>query len=195
MCFLLSLYRYVINFGKMNERIANLPRKWNVCVVGSHDLYEHPHINDLAYMPAEKSGKFGYNLLVGGFFSATACEEAISMDAWVPEEHVIHACDAILTTFRDFGARSGRQKCRCAFSTTHNTQQPYLLLKYHPPPPLFSLYEVKRPERIRLKHPNDGKLKMSPDDLLYCVIDNSLSFILLQDDVADKGHGLGEFQG
>jgi len=25
---------------------------------------------------------------------------------------VIHACDAILTTFRDFGARSGRQKCR-----------------------------------------------------------------------------------
>ncbi|QDZ18662.1 ferredoxin-nitrite reductase [Chloropicon primus] len=107
-----DLTEYVIDFGKMNERIANLPRKWNVCVVGSHDLYEHPHINDLAYMPAEKDGRFGYNLLVGGFFSATKCEEAISMDAWVPEEHVIHTCDAILTTFRDFGARSGRQKCR-----------------------------------------------------------------------------------
>ena len=24
-----------------------LPRKWNVCVVGSQDLYEHPHINDV----------------------------------------------------------------------------------------------------------------------------------------------------
>jgi len=107
-----DLTEYVIDFGKMNQRIANLPRKWNVCVVGSHDLYEHPHINDLAYMPAEKDGKFGYNLLVGGFFSATACEEAIPLDAFVPEEHVLHACDAILTTFRDFGARSGRQKCR-----------------------------------------------------------------------------------
>ena len=107
-----DLTEYVIDFGRMNERIANLPRKWNVCVVGSHDLYEHPHINDLAYMPAEKDGVFGYNLLVGGFFSATKCEEAISMDAFVPSDQVIHACDAILTTFRDFGARSGRQKCR-----------------------------------------------------------------------------------
>ena len=88
--------------------------QWNVCVVGSHDLYEHPHINDLAYMPAENeaTGEFGYNLLVGGFFSATKCAEAISLDAWVPEDQVIHACDAILTTFRDFGKRSARQKCR-----------------------------------------------------------------------------------
>ncbi|WZN63984.1 ferredoxin--nitrite reductase [Chloropicon roscoffensis] len=107
-----DLTEYVIDFGKMNERIANLPRKWNVCVVGSHDLYEHPHINDLAYMPATKNGEFGYNLLVGGFFSATKCEEAIPLDAFVPERHVIHACDSILTTFRDFGARSSRQKCR-----------------------------------------------------------------------------------
>jgi len=109
-----DLTEYIIDFGKMNERIANLPRKWNVCVVGSHDLYEHPHINDLAYMPAENevTGEFGYNLLVGGFFSATKCAEAISLDAWVPEDQVIHACDAILTTFRDFGKRSARQKCR-----------------------------------------------------------------------------------
>jgi ferredoxin-nitrite reductase len=110
-----DLTEYVINFGNMNERIANLPRKWNVCVVGSHDLYEHPHINDLAYMPAERDGVFGYNLLVGGFFSSKACEEAIPLGAWVPAEHVIHSCDAILTTFRDFGSRSGRQKCRMMY--------------------------------------------------------------------------------
>merc|ERR1712190_583337 len=73
----------------------------------------HPHINDLAYMPAENdAGEFGYNLLVGGFFSATKRAEAIPLDAWVPEDQVIHACDAILTTFRDFGKRSARQKCR-----------------------------------------------------------------------------------
>ncbi len=37
-----------------NPEITNLPRKWNVCVVGTHDLFEHPHINDLAFMPAKK---------------------------------------------------------------------------------------------------------------------------------------------
>jgi len=49
-------------------------------VVGSHDLYEHPHINDLAYMPAASAadGKtLGFNLLVGGFFSNKRCAEAI----------------------------------------------------------------------------------------------------------------------
>ncbi len=138
----------------MNERIANLPRKWNVCVVGSHDLYEHPHINDLAYMPAEKEGAFGYNLLVGGFFSATACEEAIPLDAWVPEEHVIHACDAILTTFRDFGARSGRQKCR-SVTTAHT----YTRLALHSL--LFSspLSSAMRPFSMSdVRRPNDGKV-------------------------------------
>jgi ferredoxin-nitrite reductase len=37
-----------------NPEITNLPRKWNVTVVGTHDLFEHPHINDLAFMPATK---------------------------------------------------------------------------------------------------------------------------------------------
>jgi ferredoxin-nitrite reductase len=52
--------------------------------VGTHDLYEHPHINDLAYMPATKDGVMGFNILVGGFFSQKRCAEAIPMDAWVP---------------------------------------------------------------------------------------------------------------
>ena len=46
------------------RQIANLPRKWNVCVVGTHDLYEHPHINDLAFIPATKDGVFGFNIWV-----------------------------------------------------------------------------------------------------------------------------------
>lgn len=56
--------RYVTNDGKGNPEITNLPRKWNVCVVGTHDLFEHPHINDLAFMPATKDGVMGFNILV-----------------------------------------------------------------------------------------------------------------------------------
>lgn len=83
-----------------------------MCVIGSHDLYEHPHINDLAYMPATKDGRFGFNLLVGGFFSPKRCEEAIPLDAWVSTDDVIPVCKAILEAFRDLGNRGNRQKTR-----------------------------------------------------------------------------------
>ncbi|KAL3537497.1 hypothetical protein ACH5RR_000863 [Cinchona calisaya] len=106
------LSQFVTANARGNPAISNLPRKWNVCVIGSHDLYEHPHINDLAYMPATKNGRFGFNLLVGGFFSTKRCAEAIPLDAWVPADDIIPVCKAILETFRDLGTRGNRQKTR-----------------------------------------------------------------------------------
>ncbi|XVE66831.1 hypothetical protein DITRI_Ditri08aG0111200 [Diplodiscus trichospermus] len=106
------LSHFIIANSRGNPSVSNLPRKWNVCVVGSHDLYEHPHINDLSYMPATKDGRFRFNLLVGGFFSAKRCEEAIPLDAWVLVDDVIPVCKAVLETFRDLGFRGNRQKTR-----------------------------------------------------------------------------------
>nr|AGQ43559.1 nitrite reductase [Morus alba] len=106
------LSQFITANSRGNPIITNLPRKWNVCVIGSHDLYEHPHINDLAYMPATKDGRFGFNLLVGGFFSPKRCEEAIPLDAWVSTDDVIPVCKAILEAFRDLGNRGNRQKTR-----------------------------------------------------------------------------------
>ncbi|KAH6772677.1 nitrite reductase 1 [Perilla frutescens var. hirtella] len=106
------LSQYITANSRGNPAFTNLPRKWNVCVIGSHDLYEHPHINDLAYMPATKDGRFGFNLLVGGFFSPKRCAEAIPLDAWVPADDILPVCKAILEAFRDLGTRGNRQKTR-----------------------------------------------------------------------------------
>ncbi|KAL6964012.1 Ferredoxin--nitrite reductase, chloroplastic [Sarracenia purpurea var. burkii] len=107
------LSQFVTANSKGNPNFTNLPRKWNVCVVGSHDLLEHPHINDLAYMPAtNEDGRFGFNLLVGGFFSPKRCAEAIPLDAWVPPDDFIPACKAVLEAYRDLGARGNRHKTR-----------------------------------------------------------------------------------
>ncbi|GLJ39573.1 hypothetical protein SUGI_0808580 [Cryptomeria japonica] len=103
---------YIINNGKGNPSVTNLPRKWNVCVVGTHDLFEHPHINDLAYIPAIKDGRFGFNLLVGGFFSPKRCSEAVPLDAWVAADDIVSVCKAILEAYRDLGTRGNRQKTR-----------------------------------------------------------------------------------
>ncbi|KAK9176789.1 hypothetical protein WN944_028808 [Citrus x changshan-huyou] len=106
------LSHFITANAQGNPTVTNLPRKWNVCVVGSHDLYEHPHINDLAYMPATKDGRFGFNLLVGGFFSPKRCAEAIPLDAWVAADDVIPVCKAVLEAYRDLGFRGNRQKTR-----------------------------------------------------------------------------------
>nr|P38500.1 RecName: Full=Ferredoxin--nitrite reductase, chloroplastic; Flags: Precursor [Betula pendula]CAA42690.1 ferredoxin--nitrite reductase [Betula pendula] len=106
------LSQFITANSRGNLAFTNLPRKWNVCVVGSHDLFEHPHINDLAYMPAIKDGRFGFNLLVGGFFSPRRCAEAVPLDAWVSADDIILVCKAILEAYRDLGTRGNRQKTR-----------------------------------------------------------------------------------
>nr|UJH94655.1 ferredoxin-nitrite reductase [Spirodela polyrhiza] len=106
------LSQFITGNDRGNPAVTNLPRKWNACVVGSHDLYEHPHINDLAYMPATKEGRFGFNLLVGGFISPKRWAEAVPLDAWVPGEDVVPVCRAVLEAYRDLGTRGNRQKTR-----------------------------------------------------------------------------------
>jgi len=108
------LTAYCTNYGKGNKEIGNLPRKFNVCVVGTHDLYEHPHINDLAFLPARRAsdGQLGFNIIVGGYLSSKRCVESVPLKAFVPEDQLIAATHAVLLTFRDLGNRGNRQKCR-----------------------------------------------------------------------------------
>ncbi|KAF6162546.1 hypothetical protein GIB67_003092 [Kingdonia uniflora] len=106
------LSQLITGNSRGNPAFTNLPRKWNVCVVGSHDLFEHPHINDLAYMPAMKNGRFGFNLLVGGFFSPKRCAEAVPLNAWVAADDLIPVCRAVLEAYRDLGTRGNRQRTR-----------------------------------------------------------------------------------
>lgn len=73
--------------------------KWNVCVVGIYDLFEYLYINDLVYMLVIKNGVFGFNILVGGFFSFKWCVEVIFMDVWVLVDDVVFLCKVILEIY------------------------------------------------------------------------------------------------
>jgi ferredoxin-nitrite reductase len=104
----------ITNQGEGNSAFTNLPRKFNIAIEGGRDNAVHAEINDIAFVPAFKGETLGFNVLVGGFFSAKRCEAAIPLDAWVPPtaEAVVSVCRAILTVFRDHGPRSNRQKSR-----------------------------------------------------------------------------------
>jgi ferredoxin-nitrite reductase len=110
------------NKGEGNPEFTNLPRKFNIAIAGGRDNSVHAEINDLAFVPAFKEAigeefpnsqkVFGFNILVGGFFSAKRCEAAIPLNAWVSPEDVVSLCRAVLEVFRDHGSRANRLKSR-----------------------------------------------------------------------------------
>ncbi|MEN9228484.1 MAG: ferredoxin--nitrite reductase [Gloeomargarita sp. GMQP_bins_120] len=101
------------NHGQGNPEFANLPRKFNIAIEGTRDNSVHAEINDLAFVPARREGVLGFNVLVGGFFSAKRCDAAIPLDAWVPpDQTVIELSQAVVEIFRDHGLRENRQKAR-----------------------------------------------------------------------------------
>ncbi|MGJ5674320.1 MAG: ferredoxin--nitrite reductase [Nostochopsis sp.] len=116
------------NKGEGNPEFTNLPRKFNIAITGGRDNSVHAEINDLAFVPAFKEGSgeqgagsgeilaqspiFGFNILVGGFFSAKRCESAVPLDAWVSPADVVAVCRAVLEVFRDHGSRANRLKSR-----------------------------------------------------------------------------------
>ncbi len=102
----------ITNKGQGNPTFSNLPRKFNIAIAGCRDNSVHAEINDIAFIPAYKDGTFGFNILVGGFFSAKRCEAAIPLNAWTTPEDVVAICEAILLVYRDHGLRANRQKAR-----------------------------------------------------------------------------------
>ncbi|NER50144.1 MAG: ferredoxin--nitrite reductase [Symploca sp. SIO1A3] len=96
-----------------NLEFTNLPRKFNIAIEGGRDNSVHAEINDIAFVPAYKDGELGFNVVVGGFFSAKRCEAAVPLNAWVPpNDDVVDLSRAILEVYRDHGSRANRQKSR-----------------------------------------------------------------------------------
>ncbi len=102
----------ITNNGEGNPSFSNLPRKFNIAIAGCRDNSIHAEINDIAFVPAFKDGRLGFNILVGGFFSAKRCEAAVPLNAWVDPRDVVTLCEAILLVYRNHGLRSNRQKSR-----------------------------------------------------------------------------------
>jgi len=102
----------ITNHGQGNPAFSNLPRKFNIAIAGCRDNSVHAEINDVAFVPAYQDQHLGFNVLVGGFFSAKRCEAAIPMNVWVDPSQVVALCQAILIVYRDHGLRANRQKAR-----------------------------------------------------------------------------------
>ncbi|MFM6282718.1 MAG: ferredoxin--nitrite reductase, partial [Dolichospermum sp.] len=54
----------------------------------------------------------GFNVIVGGLFSAKRCQAAIPLNVWVSAGDVVSLSKVIVEIFRDHGLRANRQKAR-----------------------------------------------------------------------------------
>jgi ferredoxin-nitrite reductase len=115
----IAVQNMITNNGEGNPAFTNLPRKFNIAIDGSRDNSTHAEINDIGFVPAfkqiENQNIFGFNLIVGGFFSNKRIAAAIPLNAWVMPEQVVALCEAILIVFRENGSRESRQKARLMY--------------------------------------------------------------------------------
>lgn len=105
----------ITNNSQGNPAFTNLPRKFNIAIAGGRDNSVHAEINDIAFVPAYKDDKLGFNVVVGGFFSAKRCAPAISMNVWVDHTQVVDISEAILIVYRDNGSRANRHQSRMMY--------------------------------------------------------------------------------
>ncbi|CAD7698917.1 unnamed protein product [Ostreobium quekettii] len=104
----------IVNGGKGNPELVNLPRKLNICVSSTRDDFPHTHINDVGLEAVVEpgSGEVVYNVVIGGYFSVKRNAVSFPIDTSVTREQVTPFCEAVLKVFRDHGERANRQKTR-----------------------------------------------------------------------------------
>jgi ferredoxin-nitrite reductase len=102
---------WITNDGAGNAAVANLPRKFNLHITGhKHDL--GACTNDIGMYPAQKDGKLGFNVLVGGAVGGKVPRLASELDAFVEPDGALEMVRGIIEVFNLHGPREERHKSR-----------------------------------------------------------------------------------
>ncbi|MEA3522558.1 MAG: ferredoxin--nitrite reductase [Campylobacterota bacterium] len=94
------------------EWISALPRKFNTGITGSIANRSNVYGQDCALVLAQKEGRFGYNLYLGGKVGRIAKSADIFLK---DEDEVLAMYKTLISLFRDFGFRDNRNKNRLHF--------------------------------------------------------------------------------
>ena len=94
---------------------SNLPRKFKIafdgcrgrdCVAGA--------INDIGLRAAIREGRRGFRMSVGGGLGPLPTEAQL-LDDFVPEEHLLQKCEAVVRVFNEYGNRKNKNTARLKF--------------------------------------------------------------------------------
>ena len=95
-----------------SKRFSNLPRKFNLSVTGCREDCGHAQTHDLSFVPAQRDGVLGFNVLVGGALGGMTPEYARPLDVFVSEDNAVDVATSVLEVYRDHGLREKRKESR-----------------------------------------------------------------------------------
>ncbi|WP_457602299.1 hypothetical protein, partial [Nitratifractor sp.] len=90
------------------EWLGTLPRKFNTALIGRETPSFNPWGNDLLFALAEKEGRWGFNLYLGGKNSETAQ----GADIFCLPEHLADLFESVARVYKSRGYRGSRSKTR-----------------------------------------------------------------------------------
>ena len=94
---------------------GNLPRKFKFAFDGcAHKDCAQLGINDVGLRAVIRDGKRGFRMTVGAGLGPLPVEANL-LDEFVPEEMLIHKCEAVLRVFNKYGNRQNKYKARLKF--------------------------------------------------------------------------------
>jgi len=94
---------------------ANLPRKFKIAFDGCRqDDCIAGAINDIGLRAVVRDGRRGFRVVIGGGLGPLPTE-AQPLDEFLPEERLLHRCEAIVRVFNKHGNRQNRNKARMKF--------------------------------------------------------------------------------
>ncbi len=92
-----------------------IPRKFNTAIIGRRTPVVNPWGNDLLFALAQKDGRYGFNVYLGGKNNQTAK----NADIFVPPSQAHELFFAVAKVFDKYGLRGSRSKNRLYFLVEH----------------------------------------------------------------------------
>ncbi len=94
---------------------GNLPRKFKFAFDGCSDRdCIAGAINDVGLRAQIRDGRRGFKMVIGGGLGPLPTEAQL-LDEFVPEDQLIHKCEAVLRVFNQHGNRENRNRARLKF--------------------------------------------------------------------------------
>ncbi len=111
----LRLTREITNVFLGKKKYADMPRKLNVAVLGSRTDSINAMFNDICLYLAERDGKLGFNVYLGGKMGSGGPVRAIDMDMFIEPYEAPDLCKVVFDIYSTFGNREDRSRNRLFF--------------------------------------------------------------------------------
>ena len=111
----LKLTKDITNIFLGRKKYADLPRKFNVAVLGSKTDPINAMYNDICLYLAEREGRLGFNVYLGGKIGSGGPVKALDMDIFVEPHEAVDLCRVVFDIYTAFGNREDRSRNRLFF--------------------------------------------------------------------------------